>query len=142
ACLAQFESWGVSRQLADGSLPAPGVYGIPEQWSHILEVYERAGFKQQGHTEIVLMANVDELPRAGTAPIAGITLRRSVGVSGTRLSAVIEDEVVGSIEVESREDAERAPRHAGWSDVGNLRVLEAYRRRGVGTWLMAQAADW
>jgi len=33
-------------------------------------------------------------------------------------------------------------RLAGWADVGNLRVAEAHRRRGVGTWLLANAADW
>jgi GNAT superfamily N-acetyltransferase len=29
----------------------------------------------------------------------------------------------------------------GWADVGNLHVDEAYRRRGVATWLVGQA-DW
>ena len=27
-------------------------------------------------------------------------------------------------------------------NVGNLQVAEVYRRRGVGTWLLRQAADW
>jgi len=27
-------------------------------------------------------------------------------------------------------------------NVGNLHVAEVYRRRGVGTWLLRQAADW
>jgi GNAT superfamily N-acetyltransferase len=30
----------------------------------------------------------------------------------------------------------------GWADVGNLHVGEAYRRRGIATWLFGQAADW
>jgi GNAT superfamily N-acetyltransferase len=33
-------------------------------------------------------------------------------------------------------------RLAGWADIGNLHVSEALRRRGVGTWLMGQAAAW
>jgi GNAT superfamily N-acetyltransferase len=36
----------------------------------------------------------------------------------------------------------RLPRHGGWADVGNLWVAEAYRRRGVATWLLGQTADW
>ena len=28
----------------------------------------------------------------------------------------------------------------GWADVGNLHVDEAYRRQGVATWLLGQAA--
>ena len=31
ACLAQLRSWQVARWYADGTLPAPGVYGVPEQ---------------------------------------------------------------------------------------------------------------
>src|SRR4029453_7027064 len=30
----------------------------------------------------------------------------------------------------------------GWADIGNLHVDEAYRRRGVATWLFGEAADW
>ena len=35
ACLAQLARWQVTRWYADGTLPAPGVYGLPEQWPHI-----------------------------------------------------------------------------------------------------------
>jgi hypothetical protein len=31
-CLAELEEWKVSPRYADGDLPAPGVYGLPEQW--------------------------------------------------------------------------------------------------------------
>ncbi len=33
-------------------------------------------------------------------------------------------------------------RFAGWGDIGNLHTAEGFRRQGVGTWLMAHAADW
>jgi len=84
-CLSQLQRWGVSRCFADGSLPAPGVFGVPEQWPHIRALYERAGFVHDGHVEIVLLARVDELPRPATPPLEGLALRRSVGESGTRL---------------------------------------------------------
>ena len=35
-----------------------------------------------------------------------------------------------------------SPRHGRWADLGNLHVAEPYRRRGVATWLLAQAGDW
>ena len=47
-CLKQFEQWGVSRQYADGALPAPGVYGVPAQWPHVRAVYERGRIRAGG----------------------------------------------------------------------------------------------
>jgi hypothetical protein len=101
ACLAQLRRWAVSPWYADGALPAPSVYGVPEQWPHVRAVYERAGFVHEGPTEIVLLAHVDELPRPSQVPIPGLTVRRAVGVNGTQLSACLDDEVLGYIEVET-----------------------------------------
>jgi ribosomal protein S18 acetylase RimI-like enzyme len=143
ACLAQLGRWGAARWYADGGLPAPGVYGVPEQWPHVRAVYQRAGFVHDGHTEVVLLARVDELPRPSPAPVAGLTVRRALGVNGTRLSACLGEEVVGYVEVAANlTDGGRLAQLAGWADVGNLHVAEAYRRRGVATWLVGRAADW
>jgi len=108
----------------------------------VQSIYEQAGFIHTGHTEIVYMAQVSELPRPAEGRIPQLTLRRSVGINGTRLSAELGGEVVGYVEVESREDAGRPGRHGGWADIGNLHVRESHRRRGVGAWLVGQAADW
>jgi GNAT superfamily N-acetyltransferase len=143
ACLVQLRQWGVSRWYADGALPAPGVYGVPEQWPHVRELYQRAGFVHEGHTEVVLLARVDELPRPSQAPVPGLEVRRTVGVNGTRLSGHLGEEVVGYIEVEANlGDGGRLGQLGGWADVGNLHVTEAYRRQGVATWLVGQAAEW
>ena len=142
ACTGQFGSWGVACQHAGGELPVPGVYGVPEQWPHIAELYRRAGFAHTGHTEIVYLAQVQDLPSPAGPPLAGLTVRRSVGISGCRLSAVLGQEVIGYIEIETIEEGERRSRHGGWAEVGNLRVMPPYRRRGVGSWLLGQAADW
>jgi ribosomal protein S18 acetylase RimI-like enzyme len=143
ACLAQLRRWAVSPWYADGVLPAPGVYGVPEQWPHVQAVYEQAGFVHEGPTEIVLLARVDELPRPSQAPIPGLTVRRTVGVNGTRLSASLGNEVLGYIEVETNlADGGRLVQLDGWADIGNLHVSEPYRRRGIATWLVGQAADW
>jgi GNAT superfamily N-acetyltransferase len=142
ACIRQLEEWGVSSQGAGGELPVPGVYGVPEQWPHIHALYERAGFAHTGHTEVVYLATVEDLPHPAEPPIAGLSVRRSVGISGTRLSAILGAEVIGYIEVEVLEEGERLSRRGGWADVGNLRVAGQHRRRGVATWLLGQAAGW
>jgi GNAT superfamily N-acetyltransferase len=142
ACIGQLEDWGATSQSASGDLPVPGVYGVPEQWPHIRALYERAGFSHDGHTEIVFLACVEDLLRPPDPPIGGLAVRRSVGLNGTRLSAVLAEEVVGYIEVELRDEGERVARHGGWADIGNLCVAQKYRRRGVATWLLGRAAEW
>ena len=142
ACLAQFGDWGVSRQHAGGELPVHGVYGVPDQWPHVRALYQEAGFIHAGHTEIVYLARVEDLTRPASAPLAGLSVRRSVGINGCRLSAVLGQDVIGYIEVETFDEGERLARTAGWADVGNLHVTERYRRQGVGSWLLGQAADW
>jgi GNAT superfamily N-acetyltransferase len=142
ACIAEFGRWQVTSQSAGGELPVPGVYGVPEQWPHVGALYERAGFEHTGHSEVVYLARVAHLPRLTSPPLAGLELRRTVGLNGTRLSAVLGSEIVGYIEVEIRAEGERLARQAGWADVGNLHVSEQFRRRKVATWLLGQAADW
>ena len=50
--------------------------------------------------------------------------------------------MIGYIEVETSTRENGCPRHGGSADIGNLRVTEPYRRRGVASWLLGQAADW
>lgn len=142
ACHAQFQRWGVGRRLADGALPAPGVYGVPEQWPHIRAIYERIGFRHGGRTEVVLLARVDELARPA-APVADLATRRTVGINGTRITAVLGATELGYIEVDTNLDGgPRVSRVGNWADVGNLWVEPAHRRTGIGRWLVGQAATW
>jgi GNAT superfamily N-acetyltransferase len=113
---------------------------VPEQWPRVGARYEQAGLVHDGHTEIVYMASVGA--RLAEAAISGLLVRRSVGSNGTRLAAMPGDEMIGDIEVLSHDDAGRLLRSGGWADIGNLHVAEGYRRRGVATWLMGQAAAW
>jgi GNAT superfamily N-acetyltransferase len=143
ACLAQLRSWGAGHWHADGALPAPGVYGVPRQWPHVRELYERSGFVHDGLVEIILLARVDELPQPSRPPLDGLRLERSVGEAGTRLAGFAGDELVGFIEVDTNlAEGGRLAHLGGWADIGNLHVAEPYRRRGVATWLVGQAADW
>jgi GNAT superfamily N-acetyltransferase len=142
ACIRQLEQWGVTSQDAGGELPVPGVYGVPEQWPHIRALYERAGFLHKGHTEVVHLARVEDLPQPASPPVAGLSVRRAVGMNGTRLSGDLGGQMIGYIEVDTLQEGQRLSRHGGWADVGNLCVAEKYRRRGIATWLLGQAAGW
>ena len=144
ACVAQLDRWGAERQHAGGSLPYPGVYGVPEQWPHVAAAYARAGFEPEeaGRLETVYLAEVADLPAVGEAPTEGLAVTRSVGINGTRLSAVLGDEVVGFVETEILDEGERLGRDGRIADIGNLHVLEGHRRRGIGTWLVAHVGVW
>jgi len=142
ACLSQLERWGVRRCYADGSLPAPGVYGVPEQWPHIRAVYEGVGFCHDDPAELVFVARIQDVPRPNR-PIAGLTNRRTLGINGTRISAVLGTDVLGYIEVDTNLDSGfRTARFGTWADIGNLHIEEKHRRQGIGRWLLGQAAEW
>jgi GNAT superfamily N-acetyltransferase len=142
ACIRRMDEWGAASQEAGGELPVPGVYGVPEQWPHIRSLYREAGFEHTGHTEVVYLGTVENLSGADEPPLAGAMVRRSVGINGTRLTAFLGGKAAGYIELEIFDQAERLPRHGRWADIGNLHVAAEYRRRGVATWLLAQAAEW
>jgi GNAT superfamily N-acetyltransferase len=140
ACMAQLQRWNVTRCYADGALPAPGVYGVPDQWPHVREVYHRLGFTDPRRSETVFLARVSELPRRSELP--GLTPRRTLGINGTRISAVLEGTAIGYIEVADRDENPRTLRTRGWADIGNLEVSPPHNRSDIGVWLLAQAADW
>src|SRR5581483_5406385 len=104
-----------TRRGADGALPAPFVYGIPENWPHVRDALVRAGFAHTGHVELVLFAPVAELPPLGDPPVPGLELGRSVGYVGTRLRALLGEEEIGMIEVEGYTGSGRSPATVAWA---------------------------
>jgi ribosomal protein S18 acetylase RimI-like enzyme len=143
ACIATMERWGAGTQWADGSLPAPSVYGIPDAWPHVRGVLERAGFEHGGRAEVVVAAAVADLPHAAPSPVDGLAVRRVVGGNGTAFVALRGDERVGLFELRSDVTTGGAlSRLAGWGEVWNLHVDEGLRRQGVGTWLVGHGAEW
>lgn len=143
ACLDVLNGWGVTRRYADGALPAPGCYGVPECWPHVRAALVRAGFAPDDRTEIILLAEVADLPTGGPAPIDRLSLRRELGGHATRFSAVLDGRVVGFYEVEADLTVGGTrSRLAGWGDVWELHVADDLRRRGIATWLVGHAADW
>jgi len=141
--LAEMDAWRVRRTYADGTLPAPAVYGVPDVWPHVASALDRAGFAPGERVEVVLAADVADLPHGGPAPVDGLTLRRALGGHATRFTALRDGRAVGMYEVQADLTGGGAlSRLAGWADVWDLHVDEALRRRGIGTWLVGHAADW
>jgi GNAT superfamily N-acetyltransferase len=141
--LTQMREWGAARTYADGALPAPAVYGVPDVWPHVAAALDRAGFAPGERVEVVLAVDVADLPRGGPAPVAGMTLRRALGGHATRFTALLDGRAVGMYEVQADLTAGGSlSRLAGWADVWELHVEAALRRRGVATWLVGHAADW
>ncbi|MDX6705709.1 MAG: hypothetical protein QOI48_1555 [Solirubrobacteraceae bacterium] len=143
-CLKVMGDWGVELIEADGSLPSPATYGLMDCWPHVNAAYERAGFARcDDHAEIILVADVDDLPRRGEAPIQGLTLKRLVGDHATRFVTTLGDRVAGMIELQTDLTiGGTLSRLAGWGDIWELHVAEDLRRRGIATWLVGHAADW
>ncbi|KOX04431.1 hypothetical protein ADK65_04665 [Streptomyces sp. NRRL B-1140] len=141
ACLARFVRWNPRVRYADGSLPAPLLYGLPRNWPHIRALYERAGFRHTGDTEVILIARVADLPAAEPRP--GVTAERTPGECGTRLTARAEGKSLGFIEIDTAPARpERHARAAGVADIGNLHIEPAQDGTGLEHWLLARAADW
>jgi GNAT superfamily N-acetyltransferase len=143
ACFELCRAWRVSRICADGALPQPGVYGVPDQWPHVEKLYRENGFVvAPERVEIVSLLDVDRVPELGEPPVSGLAVRRLVGINGTRLAGYRGEECLGYIEVEVLDGGERHRRGGGLADVGNLHVTDEYRRRGIASWLLRHAAQW
>ncbi|MFE0424405.1 N-acetyltransferase, partial [Streptomyces sp. NPDC058953] len=104
AALAQLDRWHVRARYADGHLPVPGVYGVPDAWPHVRSVFETAGFVHAGGIETLLLAPVGALPAPGSAPLPGLSAHRSVGALGTRITARAGDAELAYIELDTQLD--------------------------------------
>ncbi|MGK5557037.1 hypothetical protein ACSNOI_36050 [Actinomadura kijaniata] len=136
-CLRVCAGWRAARWHADGTLPAPGVYGVPEQWPHVRDLYERAGFRPGGRREVVLLAEVDRLRTEDGD--GGLTVHRTVGVNGTRLTARRDGREAGFVEVDTGlAGGGRLAPLTGWADVGNLEADDD----ATAAWLVGRAARW
>jgi hypothetical protein len=69
AALTDLRRRGVTRIVANGCLPVPGVHGVPDRWPHVEAALLRAGFVVGERAEAVLAASTDDLPRGGPPPL-------------------------------------------------------------------------
>jgi hypothetical protein len=110
-CLETVARWGVARVHADGALPAPGIFGVPDCWPHVAGAYENAGFVHDGRVETILLAEVGDLPSARTGA------RRTMGAQATRFESA-----AGYVELQTDLTAGGTrSRLAGWAEVWDQR---------------------
>ena len=146
ACTHRLDAWGVARQYAGGTggLPTPATYGIPDAWPHVGEVLHAAGFSDAaGRTGTFLAGPLTQVPDPGKPPIAGLDVRREVDNLAVRFTALLDGAVVGYLNI--RDDLTRGgavSRLSGWAELREHFVEPAYRRQGVGTWLLGHAITW
>lgn len=144
ACLRSLDAWGVRRRFADGDLPTPATYGIPDAWPHVARVLTAAGFDEgTAREEIQLAGGLDDVPEPGPPPLPGLVVRRVVGTFGARFEAVLDGAVVGF--AEAQDDHTRGgslARLDGWADLAELHVDEHVRGQGIGSWLVQHLAGW
>ena len=137
-------AWLVRRQYADGDLPTPATYGIPDAWPHVARVLGAAGFEPAlARVEVLLAGTLDEVPHVGRPPDPDVALERSVGTFAARFTAVAHGEVLGF--VEAQDDHTRGgslARLDGWADLAELHVVERARGRGLGSWLVSEMVGW
>ena len=144
ACVQHLDRWQVARQYAEGALPTPANYGVPEAWPHVEACLRQAGFDDRdGRTEILCAGSLDLAGEPGPPPIPGVVLLRGVSNLSTQFAAELEGKRIGYVNV--RADLTRGGTLsclAGWADMWEIEVEPEYRRRGVATWLVRQAVAW
>ena len=139
ACLAVLDAWQVRVRYADGSLPAPACYGVPDTWPHIRSLYSEAGFTPV-REETVLMVHCTDLIQ--TRPETW-EQRRSVGTLGTRFDLSQDGNALGFIEVcQLSGEVARSSTSRGWADVGNLVVEDGVDPDTVVPHLYSVGAEW
>ncbi len=138
--LDRISAWQPSNVYADGTLPAPGCYGVPSVWPHVRALYTAAGFAGPTRQETVLVAHCRQL-RGHVVP--GTRVQRAVGHLGVRLDLVGDGGSVGYIEVGEMSPAmSRSAAATTWTDVGNLFALGEASLADVMPGLFSAAADW
>ena len=143
AVVERARSWQPSHIYADGTLAAPGCYGIPDSWPHIRELLTGAGFDGPTRRETVLAARCRDLTGHRVDGVTGVVVRRSVGVLGVRIDLDAPDGHLGYIEVGEIDPAlTRSLSATTWTDVGNLFVTEPNPLERVMPALLSAAADW
>lgn len=145
-CVEHLRAWGVSDIRAwDSNLPAPMIFGIPEVWTHLTEVFTQAGFRMDdGRREAIYGGWLHDIPTPGDPPLPGLTIKRTIGdVWSTRFAVWHEGESIGECEcVSDLMEAGSIPSLRGWSELGTLYIWEAWRNRGIGAWLVQHAVAW
>ena len=132
-------AWGVRERVASFDL-AGIINGVPDRWPHVAAALRDAGFQPavgEGSRDELRHGPIPAVTPDPQPPLPGLRIRERTGDKDTRLAALHVDREVGYCE--SRHDLTRdasLPALAQWAEVSDLWVAEAWRGRGIGTWLL------
>lgn len=145
ACHQQMDVWNARSRFAfDSHLPISTYGGIPDAWQHIMAFFESAGY-QASHGGTVYGGTLDAIAAPGDAPLTGLTMKRTVRGDRQAVSfvAVLNGEYIGWSEwVMDLTAGGDLPALQGWSELVEMFVVEEWRNRGMGAWLIRHAAVW
>ncbi len=83
------------------------------------------------------------IPAPGDPPVDGLSIVRHMRTFGTRFTAVIDGQEVACSEgYADLTKGGRLPSLSGWAEISEVRTQEAWRRQGIGTWVMQHLVDW
>ena len=89
-CRRQMKAWRVSEERV-GSLPDPGLVGVPDVWPHISGLMEQFGFStNEENDESVYCGTLHGVSAPGEPPVPGVTIHRSMGTFGARFVACLD----------------------------------------------------
>ena len=144
----QLAIWGVTREYAwDAGLPIGPFVGIPDVWPHIARVLEAAGYAPRTDIEgeeIIYGGPIDAVPELSAPPHVALKMQRNVGrFVGTRFVGLVDDQIVGWCNfITDLTIGGTLPALRGWGELAEIEVVESWRNRGIGTWLVQQAIAW
>src|ERR687884_620254 len=73
----------------------------------------------------------------------GTTRPRTAGGSGAHFTAILEGQPVGDCEcIPDLTEGGALPALRGWGELTEMEVVEQWRNRGIGTWLIQHAVAW
>jgi GNAT superfamily N-acetyltransferase len=130
--------WQAPRLYAyDTALPVPVVTGVPESWPHVSAALTRSGFEPLAADEAVIYGG--RVPEAGGSepPIPGLEVRAATEEPGRRFRAELAGVPVGLVEwAPDLSCGGSLPALSGWAELVTLEVDQAWRGRGIASWLV------
>ncbi len=139
-------AWKVEKEYGwSHGLPGVPMWGVPDSCPHVAEALFAAGYRPPPyhHPEALYGGKLDGVPAPAEPPVAGLAVWRTVGLWGTRFSALVSGEEVGFCEVVPElTRGELLPALRGWAELDEIRVRDGWRDRGIGSDLVRHVVAW
>ncbi len=143
-CRRQMKAWRVEKEQVSGSLPVPGLAGIPDVWPHISGLMEQFGHSASEEVDdSVYGGTLHGISGPGEPPVAGVTIHRVMGSFGARFVARLDGEEIAACEcISDLTEGGQLPSLAGWAELSELATSEPMRNRGIGSWVVRHTVEW